>query len=213
MMYRPESPFDAVEDTPVFRPESPFYEPDLVYRPSSPHLEYANLGRLGKLLSKIRNPFPKDRIWKAKYVPISNFQNYISWKEIMDNNYAKTPEALERFAENRKVIVTKQTATGWKDEMVPVVNRPLPTIKGLEDPYTKLTVVGDTVKVTIEPPPFYVLHDKYYSKGVLPPLNIYFQQMKKLGYTNEELERALTSFEKKQKKIQEDYEIFMNTKK
>lgn len=57
--------------------------------------------------------------------------------------------------------------------------------------YTNLKVVDGKVKVTIEPPPVLVLHEKYYSKGINPPLGVYLKQMKKFGYTDDQLQKIM----------------------
>jgi len=188
-MYTPESPRRIHE---IYRPSSP------KFMPSSPRKPKMVSGFLGDIMNSMDKKF-SDR--KRIYRPIANFDAYISYKKKIEGVESVRVKSVEDHHNNwlkthaipQPIVIIKKTNATPVDQV-----------------YVNIKCKTKGVQVVIEPPPIIILHEEYYSKGVMPPLDIYIHQLKKFGYDDKTLEHVIETFTKRQNSKKENEE-FLNT--
>jgi len=185
-MYVPESPRRIHE---IYRPSSP------KFMPSSPRAPKKVSGFLGNIMNGMNK---KLSFKNTTYHPIANFDAYINHKKI-----------IEGF-ESERVKEVESRHKSWLDKYT----LPEPRIitrntndTPIDQVYVNLKCKPKSVQVVIEPPPIMVLQEQYYSKGIMPPLDVYVRQLKKFGYDNETLEHVIDIFTKRENSKKENEEF------
>lgn len=185
-MYVPESPRRIHE---IYRPSSPRF------MPSSPRAPKKVSGFLGNIMEGMNK---KLSFRDTTYRPIANFDAYIHHKkriEGTESERVKEVEArhnswLENHTLPEPIVITKKTNSTPIDQV-----------------YVNLKCKPKSVQVVVEPPPIMMLQEQYYSKGIMPPLDVYIRQLKKFGYDDETLEHVLETFTKRQNSKKENEEF------
>lgn len=177
-MYTPLSPARALT---TYCPESPKrvngYRPrSPVYQPQSPR-QYEE--SFLDIINRKRNVKPKFSGYK--FVPVYNWKVYLKWMK-QSNATKEKLEEIEYEHTSRNIPEVPPEKIIYKRK---ICDTPIDWV------YTDVKVVNGKVKLTIEPPPVLLLHEKYYSKGINPPLGVYLKQMKKFGYTDSELQKIM----------------------
>lgn len=186
LMYVPESPRRIHE---IYRPSSPRF------MPSSPKIHQRPTGFLGNIMNNMDKKFS---FRETTYRPIANFDAYIHHKKRIEGE------------ESERVKIVEAKHNSWLEnntlpEPIVITRKTNPT--PVDQVYVNLKCKSKSVQVVIEPPPIMVLQENYYSKGIMPPLDVYIRQLKKFGYDDELLEHTLETFTKRQKNKNKDQEF------
>jgi hypothetical protein len=185
-----------------------------VVQPSKP-VDLSTIGTdtlIGKILHGMKNPIPS--IKPAPFVPIENWESYVS---SLRNNHKRTIANMDKipegFIERCEAIIekivkdhTKYYAKYPPKEQVPP--------KKLDIPYTidhvivKLNVLkSGKVRIHMSAP-MASIYEKYYSKGMKPPIGEHIRALKAFGYPDENLEKVLKNHENLPKKKAQMEEVF-----
>lgn len=180
MEYVPLSPRRAVVD---YVPLSPRRAPAAV-APSTN-------SRVGNLLALMKTT---PNMYKPRYRPIVNFDMYITDKKRYD---MYMPTDHDRLKENHKKIIELQERC---HKTVPrVITKKYSNTN--EYDFVSVTLTLNSVKgvaIKLEQP-MVQLYTNYFNKGVLPPLPVYIQKLKKFGYPEDVLLKVYETYTEREK--------------
>ena len=149
---------------------------------------------VGRILISMKNPVPP-MTNTAVFRPVENWERYVESlrKNMKKNGWDKDEEYFTRCDAVIERIV-KQHQEYYANHPP---NPPKEIVKGYDVPstidYVKvgLTVTkSGKVKVRIFMP-MCEIYEKYFIKGVKPPIDVYIRALKEFGYPNEVMEKVL----------------------
>ena len=173
------------------------------------------MSRVQKILQTMKDSKNTFNMKTTKYVPIYNFDSYMRNKIKYDlQNVTSEENKLFHMNNHRNIIQNQYTCE------CP------PETKNIEK-ITDDVCDFDTVKVVLNitknkkvklklVQPHVFLHDCYFSKATLPPLEEYILNLKYAGYSKYSLERFISVYkqrEKKKSEIKKYIETIMGKKK
>jgi hypothetical protein len=187
----------------VYRPESPAmcaYEPESPrvisqYVPESPKktVKLDPDSTLGKILNSMKNP--TKAFTPTPFRPVHNWRNYVESLKLHmkregwdkgEDYFTRCNSIIERIVKDH---------LEWEAKHPP--KPPKEIIRGYDVPSTiDYVTVGLTVtksgkvKARISAP-LAIIYEKYFSKGVKPPTDVYIRALKEFGYPDEALEKVL----------------------
>ena len=178
-VYQPESP--AARSYVPVSPRKKAYVPD----PNT---------MVGRILISMKNPV-RPMANTAVFKPVQNWESYVeSLRRNMKKNgwdkdeeyFARCDAIIERIVKQHQEYYAEHPPKPRKE-----------IVKGYEVPSTiDYVTVGLTVtksgkvKAKISAP-MLEIYEKYFSKGVKPPTDVYIRALKEFGYPNEVLEKVL----------------------
>ena len=147
--------------------------------------------RVGNLLALMKK---SPTMYKSKYKPIVNFDMYITDKVRYD---MYMPTDQNRLKENHKKIIDLQCHT-VRSKPIVLKHKYLNTN---EYDFVSVTLTlskNNEISVKMEQP-MVQLYTSYFSKGVLPPLQVYIQKLKKFGYPDDILMKFYETYIEREK--------------
>lgn len=198
----PESPTFQETSGPIesYNPVSPRY------CPQSPKRSFSN-PRFENILNRLKNR-KNFTMYRSPYQPIANPVSYIHSKRRADSRRVaglkNEKELLEEYElQYQGVLMSANTVQS-------VVTQPVEPKRDYDYLNFSLKVNPDDSGVRVQlVAPMWVLHDAYYSKGQKAPLKTYVQCMKKFGYSDSLLEKAV-KHEMDFKENAQEYQDFLN---
>lgn len=184
-IYQPLSPAGSL----TYEPVSP--RRSVVYEPSSPRKEPFEWSFL-----KRKIPPPK----QSRFVPINNWREHIRTYLLNEQRNPRFEKEEYRSmimgildkirSEHEEWEVSKETPEP------PPTKEPIAVSSDLDHVVVRLRVVGgDRVRAYVGAP-MSVLHEKYYSKCIKPPLDVQLRALKNFGYPDHVLEKVLINAQK-----------------
>lgn len=184
------------------------------YVPQSPRSSFSRGGgRLQDILDSMKNR--KNAGFKEPpFVPIMNYESYLTSMEMSEKRYAKTlePKAREKYLEEMEIRLAKIKSKheAWHAAHPPPPPKPKPEPINVPNDMDYVIVdlkVTKTGKVkAYVGAPMAEIHDQYLSKGVRPPLIEHLRALKRFRYPDWVLEKVVKEHEKlpeKKKKMEE----------
>ncbi len=170
--------------------------------------------RVGQILGNMLHP--ETVIKSTPFRPVDHWESYvISLRNNHKHSIATMDNIPDGYIERCEAIVEKIIIdhTKFYNEYPPKVicksknDTNLP--KYMDHIPVKLNVTkSGKVRVSIQPPPMMIIHEKYFRKGNKPPIGEYIRALKSFGYSDDVLERVLKHHENLPKRQAEMDEVF-----